>query len=193
MDCRKFRNNHVAYVDDLLPAFEMDAMQRHLMVCPACAHHDTKIRRGLILIRNLPSIEASPDFMERLNARLAELPAEVRQDHVGARSYLSSVGTFAALAAGLAAVAYMAMETNRYFAPPGDVVAVPTVAAASMSSGMPSAMPGDMPGDMPAPISNAALVASVPTGIPVWPTVLMVGQAPLRFASTELSDADPGR
>lgn len=181
MDCRKFRNNHVAYVDDLLPAFEMDAMQRHLMVCPACAHHDTKIRRGLILIRNLPPIEASPDFMERLNARLAQLPAEARQDHAGPRSYVSSVGTFAALAAGLAAVAYMAMETNRYFAPTGAANVVPVVASASMAS------------DEPAPISNAALVASVPTGIPVWPTVLMVGQSPLRFASMELSDSDQGR
>ena len=31
MDCRKFRNNHVAFVDDLLPAFEMEAMQRHVI------------------------------------------------------------------------------------------------------------------------------------------------------------------
>jgi hypothetical protein len=36
-------------------------------------------------------------------------------------------------------------------------------------------------------------VASVPTGIPVWPTVLMVGQTPLRFASMEMSDPDQGR
>jgi anti-sigma factor RsiW len=180
MDCRKFRNNHVAFVDDLLPAFEMQAMERHLSVCSACAHHDTKIRRGLLLIRNLPPIEASPDFMARLNARLAQLPPEARQDFAGPRSHFPSVGSVAAVAAGLVAVAYMAVQTNRYFVPPAE----PMVAMQNAASMMPEPQ---------APISKAALVASVPTGIPVWPTVLMVGQTPLRFASMEMSEADGAR
>ena len=182
MDCRKFRNNHVGFVDDLLPAFEMEAMRRHLMSCSVCAHHDTKIRRGLLLIRNLPPIETSPDFMERLNARLAQLPPDARQDFAGSRFHLPSFGSVAAFAAGLAAIAYMAMETNRYFVPPSDAGSV--VAGIADASVIPVGA---------TPISKAALVASVPTGIPVWPTVLMVGQTPLRFASSEMSDADAGR
>jgi hypothetical protein len=182
MDCRTFRNNHVAFVDDLLPAFQMEAMGRHLEACSACSRLDTRIRRGLMLIRNLPPIETSPDFMERLNARLAQLPPESRRDVAGARFHMPAIGTMAAFAAGVAAIAYMAMETNRYFVPPGEP------AAAMTAMGTASMLP------MPvAPISKAALVASVPTGIPVWPTVLMVGQTPLRFASMEMSDPDQGR
>src|SRR5690242_3366418 len=63
MDCREFRNKHVAFVDDLLPAFEMDAMQRHLLACSNCSRHDTKIRRSLLIVRNLPPIEPSPEFI----------------------------------------------------------------------------------------------------------------------------------
>ena len=40
---------------------------------------------------------------------------------------------------------------------------------------------------------NAAFVASVPTGMPVWPAVLMVGQAPLHFASMEFREDDATR
>jgi hypothetical protein len=37
-------------------------------------------------------------------------------------------------------------------------------------------------------MADAAFVASVPTGIPVWPAVLMVGQAPMRFAELDFSE-----
>jgi len=33
MDCREFQKKHVTFVDDLLPAVEMDAMERHLSEC----------------------------------------------------------------------------------------------------------------------------------------------------------------
>lgn len=179
MDCREFRNKHVAFVDDLLPAFEMDAMQRHVSVCPVCSRQDTKIRRSLMLVRNLPPIEASPDFFVKLNARLAEMGPESRTDVAVSRSYVTSAATFAALAAGIVAVAYMAIETNNYFAQPEEFSAPPTNAVA-FAPEPPS----------PAPITNAALVASVPTGIPVWPAVLMVGQTPMHFASTDFRDTE---
>jgi hypothetical protein len=40
------------------------------------------------------------------------------------------------------------------------------------------------------PLANAAYVAAVPTGIPIWPAVLMAGEAPVRFASMELQQSD---
>jgi hypothetical protein len=173
MHCRDFRDKHVAFVDDLLPAFEMDAMQRHLAICPACARQDIKVRRSLMLVRSLPPIEASPDFMERLNARIAESGPVNRDDVVVSRSMLTSVGSFAALAAGVAAVAYMAVETNRYFAHPN---MFQPQAPAMVATTTPAV-------EIPAPLTNAALLSAVPTGIPVWPAVLMVGQTPARFAS----------
>jgi hypothetical protein len=45
-----------------------------------------------------------------------------------------------------------------------------------------------MPENVPTTLASPAFVASVPTGMPVWPAVLMVGQAPLHFASMEFRD-----
>lgn len=186
MHCREFRNKHVAFVDDLLPAFEMDAMRRHLMVCSGCARQDTRVRRSLLIVRNLPPIEPSPEFMQRLNARLATLEPATHDDQLlPYRSPLSSWGSFAALAAGVAAVAYLAIETNNYFAQPGGTPAAAGMVAAALPE-LPT-LPGSPT------ISNAALVAAVPTGIPMWPAVLMAGQSPMRFASMEFQDGEPTR
>jgi hypothetical protein len=178
MHCREFRNKHVAFVDDLLPSIQMDAMRRHLNTCSGCSRQDTQVRRSLLLVRNLPPIEASPEFLSRLNARIAELEPISRDDYVRPRSSFGSAASFAMLAAGIAAVAYMAIETNNYFGQPGDLT---VVAAGAIATAEPLELDSS-------PISNAALVASVPTGIPVWPAVLMAGQSPMRFASLRFDD-----
>ncbi|HXT18067.1 MAG TPA: zf-HC2 domain-containing protein [Gemmatimonadaceae bacterium] len=180
MDCREFRNKHVAFVDDLLPVVEMEAMRRHVMVCSGCSRQDVRVRRSLLLVHNLPPIETSPDFMARLNARLAELGPISRTDVVQSRPSYTSIAAVAALAASLVAVAYMTVETTRYFAPSD------SVGIATAFTGAQDPMPGT------ASMANAAL-ASVPTGIPVWPAVWMVGQAPMRFASMETRDTELGR
>lgn len=181
MDCREFRNKHVAFVDDFLPAVEMDAMRRHLTACSGCARQNTRVRRSLLLVRNLPPVEASPDFMRRLNERIAQLGPVARTDYVTSRvSYAATMATIA-LAAGVVAVAYLAVETNRYFAPTDTVHATSEIASSP-----------ELPAVAPASMANAAL-ASVPTGIPVWPAVLMVGQSSMRFASMETRDTDMGR
>jgi len=181
MDCREFRNKHVAFVDDLLPAVEMDAMQRHLLTCSGCSRQDTRVRRSLMMVRSLPPIETSPDFMQKLNDRIADLGPVSRTDRVVTNTaFLPSLGAFAALAAGVAVVAYMAVETSHYFAP-GQNPQRPALVATSPDA------------EAAAAISNAALVASVPTGIPVWPAVIMAGQSPLRFASMQFTDDSPGR
>src|SRR4051812_48889219 len=70
MDCREFNQKHVAFVDDLLPGLDLVRMQRHLAECERCAHHDTLIRRALLVVRNMPEIRPSADFSARLQARL---------------------------------------------------------------------------------------------------------------------------
>jgi hypothetical protein len=183
MDCREFRNKHVGFVDDLLPAVEMDAMRRHVVVCPRCARQDTAVRRSLLLIRNLPPIEPSADFRRRLNARLADLGPVSRVALVaGDRRVAPSIGAFVALAAGIAAVAYMTVRTATYFSPAAQPGA-PTVASAARTPL--AAQPAPV-----VPVPNAAFVASVPTGIPVWPAMLMVGDAPIRFANAEFSETN---
>ena len=180
MDCREFRNRHVAFVDDLLPAVDMYAMRQHLDACRRCARQDTAIRRSLLLVRNLPTIEPSPEFRRRLNARLAELGPATQLGLIAPQRSLASIGAFVGLAAGMAAVAYMAIRTATYFAPmqaPG----ASTVATVQR-------VPAPIQPTMIAPVPNAAFVASVPTGIPVWPAMLMIGDAPLRFANAEFSE-----
>jgi anti-sigma factor RsiW len=165
------------FVDDVLPSAEMAAMQQHLATCVRCSRHDTSIRRSLLLVRNLPPIEPSPEFMARLNARLEQVSAAPRVDFVAPRPYLSSLGAYAALAAGILAVAYMAVETTHYYAPAGGHAPI-TASAADLS---------------PMPMASGAYVASVPTGIPVWPAVLMAGESPMHFASLDFHDGESTR
>jgi anti-sigma factor RsiW len=179
MDCREFRNKHVAFVDDLLPAVEMEAMERHITACSRCSRHNTAIRRSLLLVHNLPPIEPSPEFMARLNARLEQMGPLSRVDLVAPRPYLPSAAAVAALAAGILAVAYMAVETTHYYAPTDDQRVVPIAASASDLA--------------PNPVASGAFVASVPTGIPVWPAVLMVGEAPMRFANMDFHESNAAR
>jgi hypothetical protein len=179
MDCREFRNKHVPFVDDVLPAYDMTAMERHRSACPRCSRQDTVVRRSLLLVRNLRPIEPSPEFMSRLNARLQELGPASRDDFVPSREFGPSRGAVVALAAGVLAVAYMAVETTHYFAPAVPLHMTPVVASM-----------GDSAAE---PMANAAFVASVPTGIPVWPAVLMVGQTPMQFASMNFGDIERGR
>jgi hypothetical protein len=185
MDCREFRNKHVGFVDDLLPAIEMRAMHGHRANCSRCSRHDTAIRRSLLIFRNLPPIEPSPDFMVRLNERLDQMGPASRVDLVAPRPHLSSAGAFAALAAGVVAVAYMAIETSHYFAT--GVEAPPATFASAPIPSVPALEPS------PTPMASSAFVASVPTGMPVWPAVLIAGQSPLHFASLDFHDADPSR
>jgi anti-sigma factor RsiW len=176
MDCRQFRNKHVAFVDDVLPAIDMEAMRRHLTRCPKCSRQDTAIRRSLMLVRNLPTIEPSADFMNRLSARLAEIGPPSYAELSSPRAALPSFRSFVVLAAGIGAIAVISIEASRYFVSSITTREVVPIAAATIDS-------------TPTPAANAAIVASVPTGIPVWPAVLMVGEAPLRFANMEFHES----
>jgi hypothetical protein len=175
MDCREFRNKHVAFVDDVLPAIDMEAMRRHLTRCHKCSRQDTAIRRSLLLVRNLPTIEPSADFMNRLNLRLAEIGPPSYAEIPSSRPFLPSFRSFVVLAAGIGAIAVISIEASRYFNATTTREVAP-VAVATVDS-------------TPTPVTNAAIFASVPTGIPVWPAVLMVGEAPLRFANMEFHES----
>lgn len=158
-------------------------MRRHAVACSRCARQDTAVRRSLLLIRNLPTIEPSADFQRRLSARLADLgPASRVALAAPGHRATASIGAFVALAAGMAAVAYMTIRTATYFSPEAQT-GTPSLASA------PRTPLASQPAPV-APVPNAAFVASVPTGIPVWPAMLMVGDAPIRFANAEFSETN---
>ncbi|HVE78003.1 MAG TPA: zf-HC2 domain-containing protein [Gemmatimonadaceae bacterium] len=156
MDCREFRDKHSAFVDDVLPGVDMDAMQRHLAACPPCARHDTTIRRALLLFRNLPEIRPSGDFTERLNARLRA----VRTAGATTVQPGPGVGAFVGAASLVVALGYLAAVAAEV-REPRDVVLPPVVAT----------MPG------PAAISDPVLLASASIGMPVWPTAYLAEPA----------------
>ena len=165
MDCRGFRNKHVAYVDDFLSGEEVVAMQQHLFECESCAAHDTKVRRSLLAFRNRPSVEPSPDFYLRLSARL-------ESERLAPRPTFAvrgpGVGTFMSVAVGLVAVGYLAAESFNWNAR-REVALAPVVATEP---------------EVVAPMSfeSQAIVTSVSAGMPVWPMMLFAEQAPVRFA-----------
>lgn len=70
--CRQFRRLHVEYVDGLLSPEAQRACRAHLDECPACATHDVRIRRSLLALQALPTIEVSDGFHERLCERLSQ-------------------------------------------------------------------------------------------------------------------------
>lgn len=167
MRCREFLNNHVGYVDDLLPGVEMEAMDRHRGLCGNCARHDAAVRRSLLIVRNLPVIHPSADFMDRLHARIRE--GAILEDRRVSRAYVPAIGNFAALAAGLAAVGYIAVQVARTVLQPAA-----STAAAMTATVIPSAT--SLTFDSP------ALASVVSTQIPVWPDLLTSEDAPPRGA-----------
>jgi hypothetical protein len=171
MDCREFRRNHVAFVDDLLPGIDLVRMQRHVIECGRCSHHDTMVRRALLVVRNVPRIEPSPDFSERLHARIRALGPVSHT--AGRHAVRPKMGTFAALTTGMVAAGMLTMAAVSWSGTAGrDIIHAPVVASIPAASHMSA---------IPAP----AMVASASTGIALWPAVMAAEQAPLHFAAAE--------
>ena len=168
MDCRDFRENHTLFIDLMCSAVTEAEMRAHMRECESCSHQDMVIRRSLMLIRSLPSIEPSADFRMRLEARLrsASSVATTR------RSLAVSYAAFAALAAGVAFITFLAVDLARRSAAT-DIRLAPVVAS--------------VPDSEPSPVATSALVATVPTGMSVWPAIMAASQAPIHFVAAEMA------
>lgn len=178
MDCREFCDQHLAFVDDTLAGIELVRMQRHLAECESCARHDAKIRRALLLFRNIAPIEPSPDFTRRLESRLREchsdelLPAAHRNLR---RSAIAATVASALMLGYIGSTLYQTGDTTR------DMVLPPVVAMT--------------PEAELTPITTAtpAIVASVSAGLTIWPATLFAEQVPVRFAQSNLESTEYSR
>jgi anti-sigma factor RsiW len=172
MDCREFCEQHVAFVDDTLAGIELVRMQRHIGECESCAKHDAKIRRALLLFRNLPSIEPSADFLQRLEARIHR---ECHREDLFATTQRNlRRGAIAATLASAAMLGYIA-TTLYHSDPPRDLVMPPVVASLPEPELTPS---------------TPAIVTSVSAGLTIWPAALFAEQVPVRFAHSKLELAN---
>ena len=173
MDCKHFRDNHFAFVDDTLPGIELVGMQMHLNECGSCAKHDATVRRSLMLFRSLPAIQPSSDFSIRLEEKLkASKLADVAAAQAGrTRTFAATVAITSIAMLGYIGVSLRTVDT------PQDIVLPPVVALAPVSEPMPSEI------SSPAP----EMLAAVPAGLPLWTAALLAEQSPVHFASLEMA------
>ncbi len=175
MDCRSFRRNHVAFVDDTLPGVVLVQMERHRIECATCAQHDAEVRRALLLFRNnLPTIEPSADFSARLHARLER---EQRLNALPLPLFRGpNIQSFLAMSVGVIALGFAAIAA-------GDAVQREGTARLPAVVLRPQGLPLGVNTAVPA--TPPAFVASVSTGMAVWPALLLVEEAQLRYAEGE--------
>lgn len=171
MDCRTFRKEHFAFVDDVLPGVKHVAMEQHVRACAECARHDVSVRRSLLLFRNLPAIEPSRDFTSQLHAKLE---MERRRGLIPMPAFRGpGTRTFVAAAASVVAVGLLALS-SRTGVLPSTIPALPGVVAMQ-------------PEDVTAlAVATPAFVTSISMGMPVWPALLIAEEAPVRFVTGEL-------
>lgn len=175
MNCREFRRKHAAYVDDSLSGVDFDGMAHHRQLCARCAQLDTRVRRALLVARNLPTIQPSAAFSDRLQARLRAERASVAQARLMDRAAMMephrplTTGTYSIIAGGLLAAAGLAGAAS-YARTRDDAIRLAPVVASR-------------PESEPSPLTTPTIVASMSAGMPLWPAVFVAQQAPWHLAS----------
>ena len=158
----------LSFLDDTLPGVERAAVREHLLACARCARRDAEVRRALLVLKNLPPIQVSEGFQDRLRARLlGESPAPARQP-------MTETGLMKWAAAAALLIAVVGVRNwparNSEASPsrlPPVIASVPAITDGAMDESAP------------------AYMASLSTGIPMWPALMLAEEGPLRFAATE--------
>jgi hypothetical protein len=188
MDCKAFRQAHLAYLDDTLCGDDMAAAQRHVLQCDRCAAHDTMVRRSLLVARNLPAISPSERFELQLKARLAECRAEractphgtLRGERValhavgrsGDGQWSTTVMRRTSVAIAASAVVGALLWQADAPAPANATIQPGPSALASLSA---------------APQVSPAMVQAMATGNPVWPVTVIIDDVP-QFLPAQYTD-----
>lgn len=101
MSCEEFIGLATEAVDGGVGPLDSARMAAHMSACSSCARYHRVLNRGLTLVRELPEIEPSPDFIVQLHRRLRAADDEMLQ-----RQRSASSGVLVAFAlAGLVAFA----------------------------------------------------------------------------------------
>lgn len=159
----------------MLSADDMAAMRDHLERCASCSALDTRVRRGLLVFRNAPDVECSPDFAHRLQVRLRELGPVDRYRATRARFFFAAARYVGFAASLVLAGAIGAYATGGFERGTPEVRMAPVVAVATMPD----------PEPLPTTVANPAYVASVMSGMPVWPAILVAGESSAHMANYE--------
>ena len=174
MDCRAFRQNHVAFVDDTLPGVDHQAMEDHLHACASCAALDARVRRSLMAARSLESISPSHEFHARLRSRL-----EFERQRMGVPTPLArgpSFMTFAAMGTAVVGIGVLALQLQVSEEQLQELPRLPAVVASVPA----------VPETLFA--SSSALAAAISTSAPVWSLAYVADQMPIQFATARLAE-----
>ena len=77
MHCLQAEEHFSAHYEDTLDYRVLRDFEAHLAACEACQSEYTRFQESVKAIQQLPQIEPSPDFMPRLQQRLAEERSEI--------------------------------------------------------------------------------------------------------------------
>ncbi len=146
MDCQGFRSRHLDYTEGTLDDATLVACERHRAECAACAAHDTRVRRSLMVCHSVPLTEHRCDLTARVLAGIRADRARTERR----RRVASWVGGCAACA--LAVASFFPRDT----APAADARLVGLSAAVRPVLG--EATPAPTP---PSPVSSPASVVPV--------------------------------
>ncbi|HEY0932067.1 MAG TPA: zf-HC2 domain-containing protein [Gemmatimonas sp.] len=190
MDCKQFRKQHLAYLDNTLSGEATSAAQRHVMACDPCAAHDTMVRRSLMVARSLPSLSPSDEFQARLRERLATCrSADGRYpagDELGLPRPRATKALIAvAASAVLGVIAIQSFQGDR----PSELSMQPVIASQpSRPVPLSAVLPAHHDALNGAPTYvTPALVQVMATGNPVWPAAMIVEDAPMQLVSAHFS------
>lgn len=162
MDCGTFLDGYSDFRDGLLPLPDRVEFDAHLKECDHCARYNRVVDKGVRVYRDLPAIEVSEDFMDRLQHRLYHVDDEL----ANARRRRSPVsrGAAAALAAAACVAAVALLPQMIPLAKP-TVTMLPPVAASA-----PQAEAGYRLANAPEASSGAGLAAQLEeVGVEVYP------------------------
>ncbi len=161
MDCKTFLDGYSDYRDGLLDAAAYAEFDDHMAECASCARYDRVVAGGVQVLHELPELEVSEDFMERLQHRLwhAQDDRAAARARRARRAPRRAASVAVAAAASVAAVALVPGVYDR-IAP--TVTMLPSVAAST-----PSAVPYRLESEHAAGEGLAARLEEV--GVEVYP------------------------
>lgn len=123
IDCARFLDGYSDYRDGALPPDAGAEYLAHLAMCASCARYDRVVRSGVAMLREMPQLEPSEDFVLELKHRLFHEAEERRMRR--RRSSGAATAVTGAIAASIALLAWVPAITERG----DDVVRMPPVTA----------------------------------------------------------------
>lgn len=102
--CDEYLARHSEYLDGLLSPLAAARLSAHAAACGSCARYDRIVRKGIDLVRDLPDVQPSEDFEQRLQHRIFHM-----EDAQSLQSRPAGLAAALGVAAAIALLAWSPM------------------------------------------------------------------------------------